>query len=87
VDHYKLLPWMCAAIGRGNPDCRTLVELEGTRFKRMFVVYGACLNGFILGCRKMLFVDASHLSGPYEGILLGAVALDAKNHLLMLPMQ
>ena len=81
VDHYKLLPWMCAAIERGNPDSRAFVELEGTRFKRMFVAYGACLNGFILGCRKVLFVDASHLSGPYEGTLLGAVALDADNHL------
>ena len=38
------------------------------------------MNGFILGCRKMLFVDASHLSGPYEGTLLGVVALDADNH-------
>ena len=51
------------------------------RFKGMFVAYGASLNGFILGCRKMLFVDGAHLSGPYEGILLGAVALDADNHL------
>ena len=29
----------------------------------------------------MLFVDASHLSGPYDGTVLGAVALDADNHL------
>jgi len=47
VDHYKLLPWMCAAIERGNPDSRAFVELEGSRFKRMFVAYGAYLNGFI----------------------------------------
>ena len=29
----------------------------------------------------MLFVDGTHLSGPYEGTLLAAVALDADNHL------
>ena len=27
VDHYKLLPWMCAAIERGNLDSRAFVEL------------------------------------------------------------
>ena len=81
VDHYKLLPWMCATIKRANPDSRAFVELEGYRFKRLFVTYRACLNGFILGCHKMLFVDGSHLSGPYEGTLLRAVALDVNNHL------
>ena len=72
---------MCAAIERGNPDYRAFVELEGPRLKCMFIAYGGCLNGFILGCRKMLFVDVSHLSGPYKGTLLGAVALDADNYL------
>ena len=46
----------------------------------MFVALGASLNGFILGCRKMLFVDGTHFSGPYEGIMLVVVALDANNH-------
>jgi len=36
----------------------------------MFVTYGASLNGFILGCRKILFVDGAHLSGLYEGTIL-----------------
>lgn len=29
----------------------------------------------------MLFVDGTHLSGPYSGTLLAACALDADNHL------
>jgi len=32
---------------------------------------GASLNGFILGCRNILFVDGMCLSGPYEETLLG----------------
>ena len=47
----------------------------------MFVAYGASLNGFILGCRKILFIDGAHLSGPYEGTILLAIALDADDHL------
>jgi len=80
VDHYKLLPWMCAAIEPANPDSRAFVELDGCRFKCTFVSLGAALNGFIMGCRKMFFADGIHLSGPYEGTLLTAVALDADNH-------
>jgi len=29
----------------------------------------------------MLFVDGTHLSGPYEGTMLVAIALDANNHI------
>jgi len=80
-DHYKLLLWLCVVITRANPDSRAFVELDGCRFKRMFVALGASLNGFILGCTNILFVDGAHLSGPYEGMLRGAVGLDADNYL------
>lgn len=72
---------MCASVVRANPDSRAFVELEGCQFKHMFVTCGASLNGFILICQKMLVVDGVHLNGPYEGTLLGAVALNANNHL------
>ena len=81
VDQYKMLPWMCAAIVKANVDSRAFMELDGCRFKHMFVTFGACLNGFILGSRKMLFVDGTHLSGLYEGTMLAAIALDADNHI------
>jgi len=80
-DHYKLLPWMCAVIVRANPESVTFCEVEESRFQRMFVAYVANINGFKLGCRKMLFVDGCHLSGPYKGAMLAACALDADNHL------
>ena len=47
VDHYKLLHWMCAAIERANADLRAFVELDGCKFKRMFVALGASLNGLL----------------------------------------
>ena len=70
-DHYKVLLWFCTTIARANPDSSAFVELDACRFKRMFVVLGASLNGFILGCRNILFVDGMCLSGPYEETLLG----------------
>jgi len=31
-DHYKLLPWMCAAIVRANPESATFYEIKECRF-------------------------------------------------------
>ena len=72
---------MCAAVVRANPDSRAFCELEGSRFKYIFVEYCASLNGFILGCRQILFVDRAHLTGLYEGTIVSAVALDVDDHL------
>ena len=71
---------MCAKFVRTNPDLRAFVELDGCRFKRMFIVFSASLNGFILGCKKMLFVDETHLSESHKGTMLTVVALDVDNH-------
>ena len=69
-DHYKLLPWMCIAIVRANPESVAFCEVEESRFQRMFVAYAANINGFKMGCRMMLFVDGCHLSRPYKGTCL-----------------
>jgi len=61
-DHYKLLPWMCVAIVRANPESMTFCEVEDSRFQKMFVAYATNINGFKLGCRMMLFVDGCHLT-------------------------
>ena len=47
----------------------------------MFVAFGVSLNSFTLGCRKLLFMDVTHLSGPYEGNMLAVMTLDADNHI------
>ena len=52
VDQYKMLPWMCVAIVRANADSREFVELDGCKFKRMFVAFGACLMPSFWEVRK-----------------------------------
>ena len=81
VDHYKLLPWMCAPMVRANPKPVAVCEVNGCRFYRMFVAYAANINGFKHGCRLVLFVDVTHLSGTYQGMMLAACTLDEDNHL------
>ena len=53
-------------------------------FKRMYVCYKACRVAFYNGLRPFIGFDGYHLKGPFGGILLAAVALDA--NLQMVPL-
>lgn len=81
VDNYKLLLWMCAAIIRANPRSVAFYEVEGSRFKRMLIACAANVNDFKLGHKIILFVDDTHLSGPYKGTLVAPCTLDVDNQL------
>jgi hypothetical protein len=56
-------------------------SLEHRVFKRIFVCLAACKDGFVKGCRPFFGLDGCHLKGPYGGVLLSAVSLDANNGL------
>ena len=40
--------------------------------------------GFLEGCRPFIGVDGCHLKGPFRGVLLSTVSLDANNGLFPL---
>jgi len=53
---------------------------ENPKFKRLFISFKGCIDGFKRGCRPLIGVDGCHLRGPYKGVLLTAHGLDAENH-------
>ncbi|KAJ0082352.1 hypothetical protein Patl1_10338 [Pistacia atlantica] len=56
------------------------VSLEGIpNFQRCFLGFAAQKKGFIEGCRHFIGVDGCHLKGPYGGVLLSAVPMDANS--------
>ncbi|KAF7842517.1 uncharacterized protein G2W53_004815 [Senna tora] len=63
-----------------NYHDRTSLE-ETPVFKRIFVCLAACRDGFLNGCRPFFGLDGCHLKGPYGGVLICAVSLDANNGL------
>ncbi|XP_028798837.1 uncharacterized protein LOC114754226 [Neltuma alba] len=80
---YMLIPWICDRLK--ETDDKTVakwVAARNNRFERVFIAYGCCIEGFIAGARHVLYIDGSHLSGPYKGTLLSASAYDADNELL-----
>ena len=46
-------------------------------FKRVFICYEGVRKGFLEGCRPFFGLDGCHLKGPYKGILLAAIGVDA----------
>ena len=50
-----------------------------TTFHRLFLSFQAQKQGFLEGCRPFIGLDGCHLKGPYNGVLLSAVALDANS--------
>ncbi|TXG60270.1 hypothetical protein EZV62_014843 [Acer yangbiense] len=66
-----------------NPGSVAYIHLleNTTTFQRIFVSFKTQRKGFLEGCRPFLGLDGCHLNGPYGGILLLAIALNANNGL------
>ncbi|XP_059301867.1 uncharacterized protein LOC132053780 [Lycium ferocissimum] len=64
-----------------NEGSKTSLKVDDKgRFKYFFVSYGSWIRGFV-HMRNVLAIDGIFLRGPYEGVLLYAVAQDTKNHI------
>ncbi|XP_040371766.1 uncharacterized protein LOC112193244 isoform X2 [Rosa chinensis] len=70
---YSLLPWYIDTLKRTNPGSYCILDSLDNRFRRLFISYGACINGFKY-CRPMLFLDGTFIKNKYKGMLLGACA-------------
>ncbi|XP_054817078.1 uncharacterized protein LOC129316709 [Prosopis cineraria] len=82
---YMLIPWLCEKLKETDPDTvAKWVASKNYRFDRLFIAYGCCIKGFLQGTCPILFIDGSHLSGPYKRTLLAASAIDANNALFPL---
>ena len=71
------VPWLCHRLREINPG--TIAEYishEG-HFMQLFIAHAFSIQGFIKGCQPVLAIDSCHLSEPYKGALLSAIAYDA----------
>ena len=81
VTEYSYLRCYAQMIINTNPGSVAVVQSESVgeppHFKRIFICLQACAQGFMQGCRGIVGLDGCHLKGPFGGIMLGAVSLDA----------
>ncbi|KAK3195520.1 hypothetical protein Dsin_026830 [Dipteronia sinensis] len=66
-----------------NPGSAAYIHLldKTSTFQRMFVSFEAQKKSFLMGCRPFLGIDGCHLKGPYGGVILSRIGLDANNSL------
>ena len=93
-EEFTKLKWYAIMVLKTNPgsnvvvasDClhRERVPRDVPKFKRIFFCLAASKDGFLTGCRPFFGLDGTHLKGPYGGILLSAVALDANEKMFPL---
>ncbi|VFQ81391.1 unnamed protein product [Cuscuta campestris] len=84
-DGYKLLPQYLEVFKDRNPDSSCFIRWEeigpgrNPIFRRCQICIGSAITSFKQFCRPLIGIDACHLKGPYQGILLTAMALDGNN--------
>ena len=85
---FKLIPQYARLLLDKNPSSIVKIDYwlrhspnNTPTFKRLFICLYACKQGFLKGCRPFIGLDGCHLKGPYGGVLLIVVSLDANNGL------
>ncbi|KAK0597773.1 hypothetical protein LWI29_028476 [Acer saccharum] len=86
ADHancFKHLRRYAYIVNQLNPGSAIYISLQTPlpTFHRLFLSFEAQKLGFLEGCRPFIGLDGCHLKGPFGGVLLSAVALDANSGL------
>ncbi|KAL6333931.1 hypothetical protein AAG906_039345 [Vitis piasezkii] len=76
-ESYTFVPWLCHRLREINPGTIAEYTSDEGHFMQLFIAHAFSIQGFIKGCRPVLAIDSCHLSGPYKGALLSAIAYDA----------
>ncbi|XP_020272593.1 uncharacterized protein LOC109847765 [Asparagus officinalis] len=63
-----------------NPGSYICIDQNEGRFRRLFICYAACIQGFLNGCRPLLFLDGTFLKDRYNGMLLSTIASETKGY-------
>lgn len=80
---YGLLWRYAAEVVKTNPGTTIRIKTkpvgDDLKFKRVYMCWAALKQGFLSGCRPIIFLDGCHLKSAYGGILLCAVGIDGNN--------
>ncbi|XP_027066452.1 uncharacterized protein [Coffea arabica] len=85
AESYSKLPKYAELLKNNNPNniCKIHYDIPNLlvepKFLRILISFRAQKLGFLEGCRPFVGFDGCFLKGPFEGVLLIAVALDANN--------
>ncbi|KAK8628406.1 hypothetical protein V6N13_064113 [Hibiscus sabdariffa] len=76
-EQYTKLYDYLSELRSSNPGTTTIIQLDESVFKRLYICMQAMKDGFKAGCKPFICMGGCHLKGHYKGHLLAAVGLDA----------
>ena len=83
MHQFKLMHDYANELKRSHPGSTVLVDYDETPtytvFKRIYICLKPLVNGFRMGCRRLIGLDGCHTKGVYKQQILTAVAVDANN--------
>lgn len=83
---YKLLPWMCECLIELNHGMVSEYQCDPDgHFLQLFVALEVFIHRFNMGCRPIIAINSSHMSGPYHGVMFSCSTYDVDDGLFPLP--
>lgn len=86
VHQFSMLYDYAQELKRSHPGSTVIIDYEEqyglnqqNLFKRIYVCLQPLVNGFHMGCRRLVGLDACHTKGLHRQQILTAVALDPNN--------
>jgi len=67
-----------------NPGSFVSLKSENGWFTRFYITYDACVDGFLVSWRPLIFLDGTLLKDRYKDTFLTATAYDGDNRLFSL---
>jgi MULE transposase domain len=85
-ESYKLFPTYCEEFKKANPGSTAVLEIysDHLHFRRVFIAFGASVDGLRTGGRLLVGIDGAHLKGKFLGAFLTATTVDAEGSLFPL---
>ncbi|XP_020676180.1 uncharacterized protein LOC114578331 [Dendrobium catenatum] len=85
-ENYKWVPKLHAELLNRNPGSHITYSYDKLdhSFRRFYICFKVCEDGFLYGCRPLISLDACHLKSKHLGMLLSATSLDGNNGLFPL---
>ncbi|KAL6321369.1 hypothetical protein AAG906_016424 [Vitis piasezkii] len=62
-----------------NPGTIAECTRQNWHFWQLFIANSFSIQGFLMGCRPVITIDSTHLSGPYMGSLFSATTYDTND--------
>ncbi|XP_020253935.1 uncharacterized protein LOC109831001 [Asparagus officinalis] len=78
---YDSLRWYEYMVHATNLGTCVVIDADDGRFRRLFISYNACIEGFITGCKSLLFLDGTFIKDRHRGILLSATGHDGNQRI------